>query len=99
MRGKHTVLWIVVGVLLGTASASLAEDRKEHETLATILARQIQTVLNANSVLGLGDNPAVSLGFTGAPYCKPHSETAQRATSRRFATFQVTHTKSLAMTE
>ena len=54
---------------------------------------------NANSALGLGDNPAVSLGFTGAPYCKPHSETAQRATSRRFATFQVTHTKSLAMTE
>jgi len=52
MRGKHTVLWIVVGVLLGTVSASLAEDRKEHETLATILARQIQTVLNANSVLG-----------------------------------------------
>ena len=52
MRGKHPVLWIVVGVLLGTASASLAEDRKEHETLAAILARQIQTVLNANSVLG-----------------------------------------------
>jgi uncharacterized spore protein YtfJ len=70
MRGKHTVLWIVVGVMLGIVSASLAEDKKEHETLATILARQIQTVLNASSVLGkpLDFNgtkiiPIVRMGF------------------------------------
>ena len=70
MRGKHTVLWIVVGVMLGIVSSSLAEDKKEHETLATILARQIQTVLNASSVLGkpLDFNgtkiiPIVRMGF------------------------------------
>jgi uncharacterized spore protein YtfJ len=70
MRSKHTVLWLLVGVLSGMVSTSLAEERKEHETLATILARQIQTVLNANSVLGKPQDfegtkviPIVRMGF------------------------------------
>jgi len=51
-------------------SAALAQEKKEHETLATILARQIQTVLNANSVLGKPQDfegtkviPIVRMGF------------------------------------
>jgi uncharacterized spore protein YtfJ len=52
MRGKLAVLWLLIGVLSGTVSPSLAQEGKAHETLATILAKQIQTVLNANSVLG-----------------------------------------------
>jgi uncharacterized spore protein YtfJ len=52
MRGKLAVLWLMIGVLSGTVSPSLAQEGKAHETLATILAKQIQTVLNANSVLG-----------------------------------------------
>ena len=70
MRSKHAVLWILVGVLSGMVSTSLAQERKEHETLATILARQIQTVLNANSVLGKPQDfegtkviPIVRMGF------------------------------------
>ena len=50
--------------------SSLAQERKEHETLATILAKQIQTVLNANSVLGKPQDfegtkviPIVKMGF------------------------------------
>jgi uncharacterized spore protein YtfJ len=52
MRGKLAVLWLLIGVLSGTVSPSLAQEEKAHEALATILAKQIQTVLNANSVLG-----------------------------------------------
>ena len=52
MRGKLAVLWLLIGVLSGTVSPSLAQEGKAHETLATILAKQIQAVLNANSVLG-----------------------------------------------
>jgi uncharacterized spore protein YtfJ len=52
MRGKLAVLGILIGILSGTVSSSLAQEKQEHETLATILAKQIQTVLNANSVLG-----------------------------------------------
>jgi uncharacterized spore protein YtfJ len=52
MRGKLAVLWFLIGVLSGTVSPSLAQEGKAHENLATILAKQIQTVLNANSVLG-----------------------------------------------
>jgi len=52
MRGKLAGLWLLIGVLSGTVSPSPAEERKAHETLATVLAKQIQTVLNANSVLG-----------------------------------------------
>jgi uncharacterized spore protein YtfJ len=52
MKGKLAVLGMLIGILSGTVSPSLAEEKKEHETLATILAKQIQTVLNANSVLG-----------------------------------------------
>jgi uncharacterized spore protein YtfJ len=70
MRGKLAVLWILIGVLSGTVSLSLAEERKEHETLATVLAKQIQTVLNANSVLGKPQDfegtkviPIVKMGF------------------------------------
>jgi uncharacterized spore protein YtfJ len=70
MRSKYAVLWLLVGMLSGTVSATLAEERKEHETLATILARQIQTVLNANSVLGKPQDfagtkviPIVRMGF------------------------------------
>ena len=70
MRGKLTVLGIVIGVLSGTVSPSLAQEGKEHETLATILAKQIQTVLNANSVLGKPQDfegtkviPIVRMGF------------------------------------
>src|SRR5215470_14910874 len=70
MRGKLTVLGIVIGVLSGAVSPSLAQERKEHETLATILAKQIQTVLNANSVLGKPQDfegtkviPIVRMGF------------------------------------
>ena len=70
MRSKHAVLWILVGVLSGVVSSSVAEERKEHETLATMLARQIQTVLNANNVLGKPQDfagtkviPIVRMGF------------------------------------
>jgi uncharacterized spore protein YtfJ len=70
MRGKLAVLWILISVLSGMVSSSLAEDRKAQETLATILARQIQTVLNANSVLGKPQDfegtkviPIVKMGF------------------------------------
>jgi uncharacterized spore protein YtfJ len=70
MRSKHAALWLLVGMLSGMASASLAQERQEHETLATILARQIQTVLNANSVLGKPQDfggtkviPIVKMGF------------------------------------
>ena len=70
MRDKLAVLWILSGVLSGMVSSSLAQERKEHETLATILARQIQTVLNANSVLGKPQDfegtkviPIVKMGF------------------------------------
>ena len=70
MRSKHAVLWLLVGILSGMVSTSLAQERKEHETLATILARQIQTVLNANSVLGKPQDfegtkviPIVKMGF------------------------------------
>ena len=52
MRGKLAVLWLLIGVLSGTVSPSLAQERQAHENLATILAKQIQSVLNANSVLG-----------------------------------------------
>ncbi len=52
MRGRLAVLWLMIGILFGTVSPSLAQEGKAHETLATILAKQIQTVLNANSVLG-----------------------------------------------
>lgn len=52
MRGKLALLGILIGILSGTVSPSLAEERKEHEKLSTILAKQIQTVLNPNSVLG-----------------------------------------------
>lgn len=52
MRGRLAVLWLMIGVLFSTVSPSLAQEGKAHETLATILAKQIQTVLNANSVLG-----------------------------------------------
>jgi uncharacterized spore protein YtfJ len=57
-------------MLSGMVSTSLAQERKEPETLATILARQIQTVLNANSVLGKPQDfegtkviPLVKMGF------------------------------------
>ena len=70
MRSKHAVLWLLVGMLSGMVSVSLAQERQEHETLATILARQIQTVLNANSVLGKPQDfegtkviPLVKMGF------------------------------------
>ena len=70
MRGKLAVLGILIGVLSGTVSPSLAEERKEHETLSTILAKQIQTVLNPNSVLGKPQDfegtkviPIVMMGF------------------------------------
>ena len=70
MRNKPAALWLLVGMLSGMVSASLAQERKEHETLATILARQIQTVLNANSVLGKPQDfegtkviPIVRMGF------------------------------------
>jgi uncharacterized spore protein YtfJ len=70
MRGKLAVLCILVGVLSVTVSSSLAEEKKDHETLATILAKQIQTVLNANSVLGKPQDfegtkviPIVKMGF------------------------------------
>src|SRR5262245_28970240 len=70
MRSKHAVLWLLVGMLSGMLSAALAEEKKEHETLATILARQIQTILNANSVLGKPQDfagtkiiPIVKMGF------------------------------------
>ena len=70
MRGKLAVLGILIGVLSGMISSSPAQDRKEHESLATILAKQIQTVLNANSVLGKPQEfegtkviPIVKMGF------------------------------------
>ena len=70
MRNKQAVLWLLVGMLSGMISVSLAQERQEHETLATILARQIQTVLNANSVLGKPQDfggtkviPIVKMGF------------------------------------
>ena len=70
MRNRHAVLWLLVGMLSGMVSVSLAQERKEPETLATILARQIQTVLNANSVLGKPQDfggtkviPIVKMGF------------------------------------
>jgi len=70
MRGKLAVLGMLIGVLSGTVSPSLAEERKEHETLSTILAKQIQTVLNPNSVLGKPQDfegtkviPIVKIGF------------------------------------
>ena len=70
MRGKLAVLGILIGVLSGMISSSPAEERKEHETLATVLAKQIQTVLNANSVLGKPQDfegtkviPIVKMGF------------------------------------
>ncbi len=70
MRGKLAVLGMLIGVLSGTVSPSLAQEKKEHETLATILAKQIQTVLNANSVLGKPQDfegtkviPIVKIGF------------------------------------
>ena len=82
MRGKLALVGILIGVLSGTVSPSLAEERKEHETLSTILAKQIQTVLNANSVLGKPQDfegtkviPIVKIGFKfGAG-----SDTAQNA--------------------
>jgi uncharacterized spore protein YtfJ len=82
MRGKLAVLGILIGVLSGTVSPSLAEEKKEHETLSTILAKQIQTVLNPNSVLGKPQDfdgtkviPIVKIGFKfGAG-----SDTAQNA--------------------
>ena len=82
MRGKLAVLGILIGVLSGLISSSPAEERKDHETVATILAKQIQTVLNANSVLGKPQDfegtkviPIVSMGFKfGAG-----SDTAQNA--------------------
>lgn len=82
MRGKLAVLGILIGVLSGTVSPSLAQERQEHETLATILAKQIQKVLNANSVLGKPQDfegtkviPIVKMGFKfGAG-----SDTAQNA--------------------
>jgi uncharacterized spore protein YtfJ len=82
MRGKLAVLGILIGVLSGTVSPSLAQERQEHETLATILAKQIQKVLNANSVLGKPQDfegtkviPIVKIGFKfGAG-----SDTAQNA--------------------
>ena len=82
MRGKLAVLGILIGVLSGMISSSPAQDRKEGETLATILAKQIQTVLNANSVLGKPQDfegtkviPIVRMGFKfGAG-----SDTAQNA--------------------
>ena len=67
MRGKLAVLGILIGVLSGTVSPSLAQERKEHETLATILAKQIQTVLNANSVLG---KPQDFEGTKVIPHCQ-----------------------------
>ena len=70
MRGKLAVLGILIGVLSGTVTSSLAQEKKEHETLATILAKQIQAVLNANSVLGKPHDfegtkviPIVKMGF------------------------------------
>ena len=70
MRGKLAVLGILIGVLSAKVSPSLAQERKEHETLATVLAKQIQTVLNANSVLGKPQDfegtkviPIVKMGF------------------------------------
>jgi len=70
MRGKFAVLYILIGILSATVSPSLAEEKKDHETLATILAKQIQTVLNANSVLGKPQDfegtkviPIVKMGF------------------------------------
>ena len=70
MRGKLAVLGILIGVLSGMISSSPAQDRKEHESLATVLAKQIQTVLNANSVLGKPQDfegtkviPIVKMGF------------------------------------
>jgi len=70
MRGKLAVLGILIGVLSSTVSPSLAQERQEHETLATILAKQIQKVLNANSVLGKPQDfegtkviPIVKMGF------------------------------------
>ena len=70
MRGKHAVVWGVVGALSSVISPALAEERNAHETLATILAKQIQTVLNANSVLGKAQDfegtkvvPIVKMGF------------------------------------
>ena len=70
MRGKLAVLGILIGVLSGMIASSPAEERKERETLATILAKQIQTVLNANSVLGKPQDfegtkviPIVKMGF------------------------------------
>jgi len=82
MRGKLAVLGILIGVLSGMVSSSPAQERKDHETLATILAKQIQTVLNANSVLGKPQDfegtkviPIVKMGFKfGAG-----SDTAQNA--------------------
>ena len=70
MRGKLALLGMLIGVLSGTVSPSLAEEKKEHETLSTILAKQIQTVLNPNSVLGKPQDfegtkviPIVKMGF------------------------------------
>ena len=70
MRGKLAVLGILIGVLSGMIASSPAEERKDRETLATILAKQIQTVLNANSVLGKPQDfegtkviPIVKMGF------------------------------------
>jgi uncharacterized spore protein YtfJ len=70
MRGKLATLGILIGILSATVSPSLAQERKEHETLATVLAKQIQTVLNANSVLGKPQDfegtkviPIVKMGF------------------------------------
>jgi uncharacterized spore protein YtfJ len=70
MRSKQAVLWFLAGMLFGMVSISLAQERQEHETLATILARQIQTVLNANSVMGKPQDfggtkviPIVKMGF------------------------------------
>src|SRR5262245_14707524 len=70
MRGKLAVLGMLIGVLSGIVSPSQAQERKDHETLATILAKQIQTVLNANSVLGKPQDfegtkviPIVKMGF------------------------------------
>jgi uncharacterized spore protein YtfJ len=70
MRGKLAVLGLLIGVLSGTVSPSLAEEKQEHETLATVLAKQIQAVLNANSVLGKPQDfagttviPIVKIGF------------------------------------
>lgn len=82
MRGKLAVLGILISVLSVTVFPSLAQERQEHDTLATILAKQIQTVLNANSVLGKPQDfegtkviPIVKMGFKfGAG-----SDTAQNA--------------------